>query len=57
MDIIEAANTLWDIYYINKTCQICRTEETCQWRKNDIYNCLCNKCGVRMFRATKKLYM
>ena len=37
-EIIEAANILWNIHYVNKTCQICLTKKTCLWRKNNKLN-------------------
>ena len=52
-DIIDAANILWDLYYQKKTCQLCKSTETVQWRKCQIYKTLCNKCGVRLYRKNK----
>ena len=52
-EIIEAANILWNIHYVNKTCQICLTKKTCLWRKNKVFECLCNRCALRIAKAVK----
>ena len=54
-EIIEAANTLWEIHYTIKTCQICKTQETCLWRKNIIHKSLCNRCGLKVAKAVKDM--
>lgn len=49
-EIIEAANTLLQIYYCNnnKCCMICNTTETPQWRKHKHLSVLCNRCAMRL---------